>query len=135
MTDTTSTQKKNRGQWTAQFLAAAELSRRWYTVAFTMGNHTPEADLIVAPLAGKNPFLVQVKGVSTDNSWNVTQKASNPSLFYILVRVGAAVGADRYFILSQAEIDALIKPGKAPGFSWKACHPYENKWETLPQSN
>jgi hypothetical protein len=34
--------KRRRTQWAAQFLAAAELIRRDYTVCFTTGNQTPD---------------------------------------------------------------------------------------------
>ena len=33
--------KGRQTQWAAQFLTAAELVRRGYTVSFTMGNSTP----------------------------------------------------------------------------------------------
>ena len=48
-------------QWTAQFLVASELSRRGYTVSFTMGSNTPLADLMVASPQGEH-FWIDVKG-------------------------------------------------------------------------
>jgi len=48
-------------QWAAQFLAAAELARRGYSVSFTMGNNALVADLMVGTEAGKQSW-VDVKG-------------------------------------------------------------------------
>jgi hypothetical protein len=48
MTDSTTKNPKGiNTQWAAQFLVAAELTRRGHTGAFTMGNNTPVADLMV----------------------------------------------------------------------------------------
>ena len=44
--------KRMRTQWATQFLVASELVRRDYTVSFTMGNHTPNADLMVGTPSG-----------------------------------------------------------------------------------
>lgn len=55
--------KRMRTQWATQFLVASELVRRDYTVSFTMGNHTPNADLMVGTPSGKQ-FWVDVKGRS-----------------------------------------------------------------------
>ena len=84
---TTRSAKSNRTQWTAQFLAASELARRGYTVSFTMGNHTPIADLMVGAPGGKQ-FWVDVKGLSSKNSWLVTEKPDHISSHYVLVYVG-----------------------------------------------
>ena len=54
--------KRQKTQWTAQYLAASELARRGYTVSFTMGNQTPVADLMVGNLQSGNQFWVDVKG-------------------------------------------------------------------------
>jgi hypothetical protein len=40
MQATSRTARAQRTQWTAQFLAAAELVRNGYVVSFTMGNNT-----------------------------------------------------------------------------------------------
>lgn len=53
-------------QWAAQFEVAAELCKRGCDVAFTMGNATPLADLMVLSPSG-HTFLVDVKGQSSRN--------------------------------------------------------------------
>jgi hypothetical protein len=47
------TEKAQRTQCAAQFLAGSELVRRYYVVSFTMGNNTPDADLMVGTQGGK----------------------------------------------------------------------------------
>jgi hypothetical protein len=61
-------EKRRRSQWGAQFLVASELVRRGYLVSFTMGNNTPDADLIVGKPGGK-PFWIDVKGQSGKQVW------------------------------------------------------------------
>jgi hypothetical protein len=56
--------KRVQTQWAAQFLAASELVRRGYTVSFTMGNHTPDADLMVGAPSYRQ-FWIDVKGLSS----------------------------------------------------------------------
>lgn len=91
--------KGSRTQWTAQFLVAAEPARRDYTVAFTMGNHTPVADLIIGHLPSGTQFLVNVKGLASPGSWLVELegKPTIEGLNYILVLVGTERGKDRFF--------------------------------------
>src|SRR5271170_4299001 len=100
--------KGRQTQWATQFLAAAELIRRGYTVSFTQGNNTPVADLMVGSRSSKL-FWVDVKGLSAKNAWLIKPKDAREELFYILVLLSPLVEspktrlADRFFILSQAE--------------------------------
>jgi hypothetical protein len=137
--------KRTRTQWTAQFLAAAELVRRGYAVAFTMGNHTPLSDLMVGSPRGKK-FWIDVKGQSAKAAWLVRTKESHPNLFYLLVYAppverGRKKGADQYFVLTQAQTNRLVRryarthpktKGTMPGFNWTHALPFENKWSSLP---
>ncbi len=94
-----STIKRQRTQWTAQFLAASELVRNGYVVSFTMGNHTPTADLMVGTPNTKSLFWVDVKGLSSNNAWLIKRKPTLPNLFYVLVRVGKNRADDAFFVL------------------------------------
>jgi hypothetical protein len=76
--------KGRQTQWATQFLAAAELIRRGYTVSFTQGNNTPVADLMVGSPSSKL-FWVDVKGLSSKNIWVVSPKDSREELFYVLM--------------------------------------------------
>jgi hypothetical protein len=108
-----------------------------------MGNHTPNADLMVgAP--SRAQFWVDVKGLSSKSNWLVSKKAEHLNLFYILVFVSPLSTTnrpqDRFFILTQAEADELTAwyqpppsaKWRTPGFNWTRAHQFEDKWEKLP---
>ena len=139
-------EKGRQTQWATQFLAAAELIRRGYTVSFTQGNNTPVADLMVGS-PNATLFWVDVKGLSSKNAWLVSPKDVREHLFYIFVLLSPLAEspkqrlADRFFILSQAEVSAceqaymMAHPndkGLIRGFGFRGAEPYEDKWEKLP---
>jgi hypothetical protein len=138
----TPVQKRNRTQWAAQFLAAAELVRRGYTVAFTMGNHTPNADLMVGTRSHQQ-FWVDVKGTS-GRDWPISPKTYHINLFYILVRVASPEKPpDRFFILTQQETNDLVRDyhetheghsGKVSGFDLRDAERVraEDRWDKFP---
>lgn len=134
------TARQQRTQWAAQFLAAAELVRLGYVVSFTMGNHTPTADLMVGVPASGEQFWVDVKGLSSNNAWLIKEKPNHLNLFYILVRVGDDRGGDRFFVLSQRQVNALLEKSRlahpndpTSGFGWSYPAPFEGKWGILPR--
>ena len=104
-------EKAQRTQWAAQFLAASELVRQYYVVSFTMGNNTPDADLMVGTQGGKQ-FWVDVKGLSKNNAWLIKKKHERLNLYYVLVRVGEVRDEDRFFILPQSEMNKLLDKSK-----------------------
>jgi hypothetical protein len=135
------TAKQQRTQWAAQFLTASELVRRGYVVSFTMGNHTPTADLMVGVPESGLQFWIDVKGLSSNNAWLIKRKPDHLNLFYILVRVGEVRDKDRFFILSQPDINSLIEKYRrahpndpTSGFAWNYPLKFENKWGNLPKS-
>src|SRR5712691_4568380 len=85
--------KRLRTQWATQFLVASELVRRDYTVSFTMGNQTPNADLMVGAPSGKQ-FWIDVKGLYAKNAWLVSPKATFPNLYYVLVYLSKLADRD-----------------------------------------
>lgn len=141
----------HRTQWTAQFLVAAELARRGYTVAFTMGNRTPVADLMVAHVSERGvQFLVNVKGLAGRSTWLVEREGEPivKDLYYILVSVGARRSEDQFFILSQAEVreevlkekkrrggKGALDPRGFQGFPFHIADPFKDRWERLPHWN
>ena len=142
----TSSVKRRRTQWATQFLAAAELVRRGNTVAFTIGNNTPVADLMVGAPSGEL-FWVDVKGLSGKYDWLVKPKGTRERLFYILVLLAPLAQApnkrepDLFFVLTQNEANSLEKAYRLarpnnkttnPGFGFKDAIPYEDRWEILP---
>jgi hypothetical protein len=140
---TSGAELRTQTQWTAQFLAAAELTRQGYVVSFTMGNHTPVADLMVGIPHSGQQFWIDVKGQSGRNGWIVKPKKHRPDLYYILVFAGERRADDRFFILSQSEATSLsekhkldhpnARKGLGGGFSWKASEKFDGKWGTLPR--
>jgi hypothetical protein len=132
---------RTQTQWTAQFLVAAELTRRGYTVSFTMGNNTPIADLMVGTFNGTS-FWVDVKGLSSKTAWLARRKATCSELYYILVYLSPIAKADRFFILTQTDAGALLDQyavahpndkGKLTGFGFKGPDAFENAWDKLPK--
>jgi len=128
-------------QWTAQFLAASELVRLGYVVSFTMGNHTPIADLVVGSQQKSNLFWVNVKGKSSKvHGWYVHEKTIK-NLYYILVSVGEKREADEFFVLDYKIANQLIaddrrQHNRKAGFEQiakKAAVAYKDAWKRLPR--
>lgn len=128
-------------QWAAQFLAAGELVRHGYDIAFTMGNTTPVADLMVGYPRTGGQFWVDVKGGRNRNEWGAKHKQTRENLFYILVSVGSDRKQDRFFALDQTEYNGLIERydrshpkarRKGIGFRFQDAEPFEGNWNKLP---
>ena len=143
------TNKRSKGintQWAAQFLVAAELTRRGYTVSFTMGNNTPLADLMVGAPSGQM-FWVEVKGLAQKSPWLLRPKPQRPQLYYVLTYLSPLANRpnvrqpDRFFILTQSEANALVSSyaqahpgdkGTMPGFGFNDPRNSEDAWNKLP---
>jgi hypothetical protein len=147
MAGLTGAAKGRQTQWATQFLAAAELIRRGYTVSFTQGNNTPIADLMVGSPSSKL-FWVDVKGLSGKNVWLIAPKEPRDDLFYVLVLLSRlaekpkARVADRFFILTQEEANELESDyrkahpndkGRVPGFGFNDPAAHEDLWDKLPR--
>ena len=141
-----SAEKRTLAQWSAQFLVASELVRRGYLVAFTMGNSTPDADLVVGK-PRQQPFWIDVKGNATRGAWLIKPKLSAPSLYYVLVSLSPLASSDgtrkpdEFFVLSQSDVAELTSRylqshprdrNKVPGFGFKDPHKFRNAWDKLP---
>jgi hypothetical protein len=133
--------KGRQTQWATQFLVAAELIRRGYTVSFT------QADLMVGSPSSKL-FWVDVKGLSAKNSWMITPKEPRDDLFYVLVLLSPLAEkpkervVDRFFILTQPEVNKIEAAyrkahpndkGLAPGFPFSSPSAHEDLWDKLPR--
>ena len=133
--------RNRRTQWAAQFAVASELCKRGYEVAFTMGNCTPVADLMVISPMERTPFLVDVKGLYAKNPWVISRKPKRDQLFYVLSFVPDDA-PNEFFILTQeevlnyisAELVRLGRPQDYPmtGILWKQALAHLNRWEVLP---
>jgi len=133
--------------WAATFSIAAELSRRGYEVAFTMGN-TPRIDLLCSVPDGKS-FKVQVKGISSKNAFYAQKHFFDAPTQNNLYLVVVLVPRDnelplQFFILThkeaQQEFKSMRKMKKDGrpyesgfGLNWGSITPYKNKWATFPE--
>lgn len=132
----------------AALATGAELSRRGYDVAFTLGN-TPRIDLLCAVPDGR-AFKVQVKGISNPSGFRVQQayfEATPQADLFLVVVLVPAIGDEscfRFFVLSHKEaIDESSKMPKVKadgrkyekgsGLNGGSVTPYENAWKKLPQ--
>jgi hypothetical protein len=146
MGEQSAAEKRTLTQWAAQFLVASELVRRGYLVSFTMGNSTPDADLVVGK-RGHQPFWIDVKGNSTRGVWPVKSKPPSPSLYYVLVSLSPLASGDdvrkpdEFFVLSQQDASELSEQyqmshpndrGAVPGFGFKDPSKFRNAWDKLP---
>jgi hypothetical protein len=139
-------EKTQLAQWSAQFLVASELVRRGYLVSFTMGNSTPDADLVVGK-PRQQPFWINVKGNTSKGAWLIKPKSPAPSLYYVLVSLSPLADGDgtrnpdEFFVLSQCDVAELAAEylrshprdkNKVPGFGFKDPHRFRNAWNKLP---
>ena len=133
--------QKHHTQWAGQFAVAGELCKRGYDVAFTMGNATPLADLMVVS-PGKQSFLIDVKGQRTGSFWRIRDRAEVRSDLYYVLAFVPQDKPNRYFVLSHAETHDLMKKYEVSGvkfdprfsgFNWTAPHVFENRWDLLPE--
>jgi hypothetical protein len=134
-----------RTQWAAQFFAAAELTRRDYLVALTLGN-APHADLLVESPTHQQ-FSVDVKGLAGHNWWLVRERPreDQPDI-YFLVHVPNAGTPPEYFVLTSDEMMAEMEKvrqtalaagqawtGKGSGIKWGTATQYVDRWDVLPK--
>lgn len=134
----------------AAFATAAELSRRGYDVAFTMGN-TPRIDLLCA-LPDGEAFKVQVKGISNPAAFYVQKKffeaPTQRDLYLVVVLVPRKDKQIplRFFILTHGEAQREFqlmpthkKDGRpydsGTGLNWGSITSYEDKWNTFPKAS
>jgi hypothetical protein len=136
--------KNHYTEWAALFATGAELARRGYDVALTLGN-TPKVDLLCSVPNGEL-FKVQVKGMS-DRSGNFIQPhffddKEDPGLLFITVNVPSGDKEPfEFFIMTHGDIKSVLeglneKKKKTVregwGFTYKEIKNYKDKWEKLP---
>ena len=136
-------EKNFRTQWLAQFLVAAELTRRGYIVAFTLGN-CPVFDMMVRIPSTNESFLVDVKGSSNNKvGFFMRRKEQCPGLYYIFVYASndRKLNEDRFYLLTHEEVNARLDDdekkypnSKVPGLGYQQLDPYKDHWDTLPKS-
>ena len=133
--------------WAGALAVAAELSRRGYDAAITLGN-TPALDLICASPSGKS-FTVQVKSLSAWN-WILVQRtlleeSPKDNVFFAVVLVPSDLEKQfEFYILTHTEAcdsyrqqrkvkkdGTAYKPGME-GLAVGDVKPHNGKWDKLP---
>ncbi len=136
-----SAEKNFRTQWLAQFLVAAELTRRGYIVAFTLGN-CPVFDMMVRIPGTNESFSVDVKGSANKLGWFMHRKEQCPGLYYVLVYASGdrKLNEDMFYLLTQEEVNVLLDDdekkypnNKVPGLGFKQVERFKDHWDTLPK--
>ncbi len=131
---------RHNTQWAAQFETAAELTKRGFTVSFTMGQSTPVADLLAMSPSGAM-CSIDVKGQSNKSYWIIKPKPKTAGLHYVLCLVQVSQRS-RFFVLTQDEVTALsdAQASRATkhdprfsGFNWGTAIAFEERWEKIPQ--
>jgi hypothetical protein len=134
--------------WAGALATAAELSRRSYDAAITLGN-TPTLDLLCASPSGK-PFKIQVKSLSYPNAVLIQKSmldtAPLEDLYFVVALVPVASDQPfRFFVLTHAEVVAVWRtapkttPSGQPhkpgwdGLNWGTVKTHEGRWEKLPK--
>jgi hypothetical protein len=103
---------------------------------------------LIGPEPSSKLLWVDVKGLSTKNSWMITPKEPRDDLFYVLVLLSPLAEkqkkrlADRFFILTQPEVNEIEAAyrkahpndkGLAPGFPFSSPIAHEDFWDKLPR--
>jgi hypothetical protein len=134
-------------QWAAQFAIAAELSRRGYTVALSLGSAKTLDILCTAP-SGR-AFRIEAKGTTNATfirtGLNILEMDLVEDLFLVVALVPADEFPFRFFVLTLEEIrqERLSQPqtkrsGEAyvpghDGLRWAAIQKHESRWDKLPE--
>ena len=137
-------------QWAGAFAIAAELSRRGYTAAFTLGNAPPPAfDLICVAPSGR-PFKVEAKSTAAPTFIRTGRKIFELPLQNNLFLIVALLPYNRdpgfsFFIFTHDELRHIWqetsrkkRSGEAyveghEGLTWRAVEAQKDRWDKLPR--
>ncbi len=118
-----------------------QLAKRGYNMQIT-DSRFPVVDMLAVSPSGKH-FGVDVKGQRTKSFWRFTGKEPRKDLFYVFVHVPEE-GTPRVFILDSETAMEMWKDYKNKakargtkhniwGVNWTTPHPYENRFDLLPE--
>ena len=135
-------------QWAGTFALGAQLSRRHYSVAITLGN-TPECDLLCISPGGQS-FKIEVKSTNSHNFIRIQKKlmenpVDNNLLLVVVLIPKDLTELEQFFILTHEELRAAWenvpktkKTGEPlveghEGINWGSVSDCENCWRKLPE--
>ena len=129
-------------QWAGAFAIAAELSRRNYTVAFTVGNAPPPAFDLVCVAPSGCPFKVEAKGTGAPTFVRTGRKIFETSLQSDLFLIVALLPS--FYIFTHDELRQIWQQtprtqasGKPyveghEGLTWRSIAERHDRWDKLP---
>lgn len=142
------TRSRHYTAWAGALAMAAELSRREYDAAITLGN-TPTRDLLCASPSGE-PFTVQVKSLAKPNwvligqTWLEAHPRDDLYLAVVLVPLDTEAPCLFHILTHHEAIWAYLKqpttkkdgtpfkPGMT-GLDWRDVRLHRSRWDKLPQ--
>jgi hypothetical protein len=119
-----------------------QLAKRGYNVQIT-DSRFPKVDLLVVSPSGKH-FGIDVKGQRTRNFWRFTEREPNKEFYFAFMYVPEGV-IPRVFIMDSKTTMKLwreykrkamgrgLKEDSIWGLNWTQPHPYEDRYDLLPQ--
>lgn len=124
---------KNSTHLAGEYFVAAELYRRGYSVALTLGN-AKAIDLFVACEA--RTVTVQVKAIrdKTSVGWPMLKQQVIPGVIYVFVCLNAPGAAPSYFICTANEARAKVKQYRTRGIvdlSALKFPQYAERWDKI----
>ena len=130
-----------RSQWTGQFFAAAELTRRGYSIFFTIGN--VEATDLHAQSPNGVPFRIECKStIKLGDSWLVKRVKPSKSHFFVFIygSIEEPFDQPQFWISSSRKVARLYDKyiSRNPHSEGKAMNVRPkhlgkpSRWEILP---
>ena len=116
-----------------EYFVAAELSKRGYAVAITMGN--AKAIDLFAEKGGRS-VSVQVKAIAVRKNvgWPMMKDRVVPNVLYVLVCLNACGAAPSYFLLTSEEAEAKVNQYRTRGiidYSRVNSADYLERWDKV----
>ena len=126
---------KNCTHLAGEYFVAAELYKRGFSVAITLGN-AKSIDMY----AEKNTSTVnvQVKAIKskTSGGWPIQETQIKQNIVYVFVCLNAVSASPQYFICKSEEASKYVKQYKTRGiiqYSNLNSSDYENRWDKLDE--
>lgn len=118
-----------------EYFAAAELIRRGFSIAITMGN-TKSIDIFGEK--DNKTFKFQVKSIQSKSSisFNLSRETVISECFYIFVNLNAdTLTRPDFFIMKGYDVSTHLKPAKSGrdwiDFNYLRKNGFENNWEVI----
>lgn len=128
---------RNSTHLAGEFFVAAELYRRGYSVAMTLGN-AKAIDLFAE--RGARTVNVQVKAIRDKKSvgWPIMKATIRDNIIYIFVCLNAPDTAPDYYICTSDEARVKVKQYATRGIidlsTLKSDYAFRNRWDKIEAS-